>query len=262
MVGVVIAFLFGLAYGSFLNVVILRFDDWQSIAKDRSHCPNCKTQLSWWDLIPLISFAYLGGKCRYCKKPISWQYPIVELITAILIASGYYLLFITQNLALWQSVIGLAALVVAIGAMMTILVHDLTEMMVPDLMSNLLLGAAIVFALAVHYDPLGLLYSAMVGFLPIMLLVIPGRGKWMGEGDIKIAGALAILSGWPNAVAFMILTFLLGGLFGTIALITKRVKMKTAVPFGPFLIIAAIIVLFWGDKITSCYLATIGNGYY
>ena len=251
MVGVVIAFLFGLTYGSFLNVVILRFDDWESIAKDRSHCPNCKTQLSWWDLIPLISFATLGGKCRYCKKPISWQYPIVELATALLIAFGFYLLFVTQTLATWQSIVGLATLV-----------HDLTEMMVPDLMSNLLLGVAIVFALAVHYDPLGLLYSSLVGFLPIMLLVLPSRGKWMGEGDIKIAGALAILSGWPNAVTFMILTFLLGGIFGSMALATKRVKMKTAVPFGPFLIVAAIIVLFWGDKITAWYLGTIGYGYY
>lgn len=262
MVGVVIAFLFGLAYGSFLNVVILRFDDWQSIAKDRSHCPNCKTQLSWWDLVPLFSFAYLQGKCRYCHKPISWQYPVVELATAVLVAGGYYLLFVTQNLAMWQSVVGLAALVVAIGAMVTIFVHDLTEMMVPDLMSNLLLVAAVIFALVVNYDPLGLLYSALVGFLPILLLVIPSRGTLMGEGDIKIAGALAILAGWPNAVAFMIITFLLGGIFGSIALATKRVKMKTAVPFGPFLILAAIIILFWGDAITSWYLGTIGYGYY
>src|SRR3990167_6184309 len=125
MGGIVIAFLFGLTYGSFLNVVILRFDDWLSIAKTRSHCPNCKTQLAWLDLILLISFAYLRGKCRYCRKPISWQYPLVELTIAVLVAAGYYLLFVTQNLAMWQSVVGLAAFVVAIGAMMTILVHDL-----------------------------------------------------------------------------------------------------------------------------------------
>ena len=257
-----IAFLFGLTYGSFLNVVILRFDDWESIAKTRSHCPNCQTQLAWIDLIPLISFAYLRGKCRYCRKPISWQYPLVELTIAVLVAAGYYLLFVTQNLAMWQSVVGLAAFVVAIGAMMTILVHDLREMMVPDLMSNVLLVAAIVYALAVHYDPLGLLYSAMVGFLPILALVIPSRGKWMGEGDIKIAGGLAILVGWPSAVAFMVLTFLLGGAFGSIALMAQQVKLKTAVPFGPFLIIAAIIALFWGDNITAWYLGTIGYGYY
>ncbi|MCR4308309.1 MAG: prepilin peptidase [Candidatus Berkelbacteria bacterium] len=262
MLGVVIAFLFGLAYGSFLNVVILRFDDLQSIAKDRSHCPNCKTQLSWWDLVPLFSFAYLQGKCRYCKKPISWQYPIVELLTAVLVAASYYLLFTSQNLVMWQSIVGMISLIIVIGSMMTILVHDLTEMMVPDLMSNLLLGASIVFTLVVHHDPLGLLYSALVGFLPIMLLVLPSRGKWMGEGDIKIAGALAILVNWPNAVAFLILTFLLGGIFGSVALATKRVKMKTAVPFGPFLIIASIIILFWGDSITSWYLGTIGYGYY
>ena len=95
-----------------------------------------------------------------------------------------------------------------------------------------------------------------------MLLVLPSRGRWMGEGDIKIAGALAILVGWPNAVAMMILTFLLGGVFGGVALATKKVGMKTAVPFGPFLILAAIIALFWGDSIVVWYLGMIGYGYY
>src|SRR5690349_21207901 len=116
MVGVVIALLFGLVYGSFLNVVILRFDDWQSIVRSRSHCPDCKTQLSWWDMIPVISFAYLQGKCRYCKKPISWQYPIVELSTAVLVAASYYMLFITKDLFLWQSLTGIIMLITAVGA--------------------------------------------------------------------------------------------------------------------------------------------------
>ncbi|MEK7171236.1 MAG: prepilin peptidase [Patescibacteria group bacterium] len=262
MVGVAIAFLFGLAYGSFLNVVILRFDDWQAIVKTRSHCPNCKTLLSWWDLVPLLSFSYLLGKCRYCRKPISWQYPIVELLTAALIAAGYYLLFITQSLAMWQSVVGLAALILVIGAMVTIFVHDLTEMMVPDLMANILLIAAIIYALVVHQDYMGSVYAAAMGFVPIMLLVYPSRGKWMGEGDVKIAGALAILVGWPSAVVFMVAAFMIGGAFGSIALLTHKVKMKTAVPFGPFLILAAIIALFWGGNIVDWYLGTIGYGYY
>jgi len=262
MVGGIIAVLFGLTFGSFLNVVILRFDDWESIAKTRSHCPNCKTQLSWWDLIPVISFAYLQGKCRYCRKPISWQYPLVEIATAALIVGGYYLLFITKHLMLWQSITGMAALVVAIGAMVTIFVHDLTEMMVPDLMAYVLLGASIVYSLVIYQDYLGTVYAALVGFLPIALLVYPSKGKWMGEGDVKIAGALAILAGWPNAVAFFVLAFVIGGGFGALGLATKRFQMKTAVPFGPFLIIAAVITLFWGDAITAWYLGTIGYGYY
>lgn len=262
MVGVVVAFLFGLSYGSFLNVVITRFDDWKSIATTRSYCPNCKTQLAWWDLIPLFSFAYLQGKCRYCQKPISWQYPIVELATAVLVAAGFHLLFFNPDLALWQSVVGMIALVGAIGAVITIFVHDLTEMMVPDLLANVLLGSAIVYTLVVHRDYLGSFYAALVGFIPIMLLVYPSRGVWMGEGDVKIAGALALLIGWPSAITFLVLTFIIGGAFGTLALLSGRVKMKTAIPFGPFMIIAAVITLFWGDNITAWYLATIGYGYY
>lgn len=260
--GVVIAFIFGLVYGSFLNVVILRFDDWASIIKSRSHCPKCKTNLNWYDLVPVLSYVQLLGKCRYCKKPISWQYPIVELSTACLIAASYFLLFITNDIALYQSIIGLACLVVAIGAMMTIFVHDLLEMMVPDLMAYILLGAAIIYALVVQQDYMGSLYAAAVGFVPIMLLVYPSKGKWMGEGDVKIAGALAILVGWPSAVVFMVAAFLLGGGFGVVALLSRQVKLKTAVPFGPFLILAAIIALFWGGNIVDWYLGTIGYGYY
>ena len=262
MVGVVIAFLFGLAYGSFLNVVILRFDDWQSIAKDRSHCPNCKAGLKWYDLVPILSYAQLLGKCRYCKKLISWQYPIVELSTACLIAGGYFLLFNLSSLDLYQQIIGMTCLVLAFGAMMTIFVHDLTEMMVPDLMANILLVIAIVYSLIVYRDYLGSLYAAAIGFVPIMLLVYPSRGKWMGEGDIKIAGGLALLVGWPSAVVFMVTAFILGGAFGTIGLLTRKVQMKTAVPFGPFLILAAIIALFWGGDVVAWYLGTIGYGYY
>ncbi len=163
---------------------------------------------------------------------------------------------------MWQSVVGLAALILVIGAMVTIFVHDLTEMMVPDLMANILLIAAIIYALVVHQDYMGSVYAAAMGFVPIMLLVYPSRGKWMGEGDVKIAGALAILVGWPSAVVFMVAAFMIGGAFGSIALLTHKVKMKTAVPFGPFLILAAIIALFWGGNIVDWYLGTIGYGYY
>lgn len=262
MVGVVIAFLFGLAYGSFLNVVILRFDDWKAIVSKPSHCPGCKTNLKWYDLVPVISYAQLQGKCRYCKKPISWQYPIVELSTACLIAGGYFLLFNLPSLQMWQQVTGLACLVIAVGAMMTIFVHDLMEMMVPDLMANILLLVALIYSLVVYQDYLGILYAAAISFVPIMLLVYPSKGVWMGEGDIKIAGGLALLVGWPSAVVFMITAFLLGGAFGAIGLLTRKVKMKTAVPFGPFLILAAIVALFWGGDIVAWYLGTIGYGYY
>lgn len=262
MVGVVVVFLFGLAFGSFLNVVILRFDDWLAIVNKPSHCPQCKKNLKWFDMFPVFSFLYLGGKCRFCSKPISWQYPLIELTTASLIASGYYWLFLAHDLMLYQSVIGMIALVIAIGAMMTIFVHDLQEMLVPDLMSNILLAASVVFALVVYQDVLGTVYSALVGFLPIMLLVYPSGGKWMGEGDVKIAGALAILVGWPSAVVFILLSFLIGGAFGSFVLLSRKGGLKTAVPFGPFLIIAAIIALFWGEYLTVWYLGTIGYGYY
>ena len=93
-------------------------------------------------------------------------------------------------------------------------------------------------------------------------MVYPSKGKWMGEGDVKIAAALGILVGWPYAVAFITLSFVIGGAYGVIAVAAKWAKLKTAVPFAPFLILAALLTLFYGQQIVSWYLGIIGYGYY
>ncbi len=249
-----IAFIFGLVYGSFLNVVILRLDEWKTILYDRSHCPNCKNDLMWYDLIPVISYASLGGKCRYCKKPISGQYPMVEILTAVLVTLGYFLVF-TSNWPLWREIVAFALLILALGSIMTILWQDLREMMIPDSISYALLFFAILFSWAFTGDFLKTIYGGLVGFLPIALLVYPSRGKWMGEGDVKLATALGLLVGFPSAAVFMVMAFFSGGLYGAIALIAKKAKLKTAVPFAPFLIFGALIALFWGKDLVNWYLA-------
>lgn len=257
-----IVFTFGLIYGSFLNVVVTRFDDWVSIVKGRSRCPECKTNLTSMDLVPVLSFIALRGKCRYCQKPISWQYPIVELTTAFLALASYYQLFVASDLTLSTQIIGFVLLLVFFGAMLVTFFHDLYEMMVPELSANTMLVASVLYSFIVYQDNLGSIYAGLTGFLPIALLVYPSRGQWMGEGDIKIAASLGFLVGWPAAAVFIILAFVLGGAFGAIGLLSKRVKLKTAVPFAPFLIIAGIIALFWGQAIAGWYLGTIGYGYY
>jgi len=262
VVGGVVAVIFGLLYGSFLNVVILRFDDWLSIVKMPSHCPKCKTRLGWLDLIPVLSYLSLRGKCRYCQRPISWQYPVVELAAASLVGAGYIYIFAGQDLPFWREAFSLAAYVVVIGAALVIFFHDLYEMMIPDVFSNLLLVASVVFALIFYSDALGVLYSGLLGFLPIALLAYPSGGKWMGEGDVKLSTALAVLVGWPASVAYLALSFIGGGVFGVTALATKKVGLKSPVPFGPFLILAAIIAFFYGQEIIGWYFSTIGYGYY
>ncbi len=261
MEGVILAFLFGLIFGSFLNVVIARYDDWASIVTDRSHCPKCKKQLSWFDLIPLLSFMALRGKCRNCAQPISFQYPLVELTTAALVAAGYYLIFLVNDLVLVNAVIAFAAYVVVIGALIAIFFHDLYEMLVPESLSYIALVAAAIFSLFFYQDWQTTLYGGLVGVAPIALLVYPTKGVWMGEGDVKIAATLGLLVGWPAAVVFLISAFVLGGVFGVVLLSTGQAKMKSALPFAPFLITGGLIALFWGTHMVSWYMGMLGYAY-
>lgn len=256
--GTVVAFVFGLVYGSFLNVVILRFDEWRTILTGRSRCPDCRADLKWYDLIPVISYATLKGKCRYCGRPISWRYPVVETATGFLLAGGYLMVFSQGGLGLASQIFAFAAFIIVVGCVMAMFFHDLKEMMIPDFFGYLLLASGLIFSLLYYQNPLHSLYGALIGFVPVALLVYPSGGTWMGEGDVKLAAGLGLVAGFPNAIAMMALAFLLGGLYGALLLITKQAKLKTAVPFGPFLIIGGLLAFFWGATIVSWYLGGIG----
>jgi len=262
MGGVLAAFVFGLITGSFLNVVIVRFDDWLSIVKKPSHCPSCKAPLTWRDLIPLVSYIHLRGKCRYCAKPISWQYPLVELITACLFAAGFYLIFLLSDLAIWQQLIAATGYALAVSALIVIFFHDLYEMMIPDVMSNVLLVGAALFSIGFYLSATTSLFGALIGFLPVALLVYPSNGRWMGEGDVKLSAALGLMVGYPAVIVYLAASFVIGGLFGAVGLLAKLVTLKTAVPFAPFLIIGALLALFFGGSLIEWYLGIIGYGYY
>lgn len=255
----VIAFVFGLIYGSFLNVVILRFNEWRSILTGRSHCPKCKTDLRWYDLVPVVSYATLRGRCRYCGKPISWQYPVVELLMGGLVAGSYGLLF-TGTLSLLAAVFAFVFLLIALGSVAVIVFQDLDEMKISDYLSYVLIISAILFTALLKGWNLGIIYAAAIGFLPIALLVYPSRGKWMGEGDVKLSLGLGVLVGYPNALVFIVSAFLVGGVYGVAALLAKKAKLKTAVPFAPFLAVGAVIALFWGSAIVAWYLKFITGG--
>lgn len=253
-----VAAVFGLVLGSFLNVVILRFDDWLSIIKTRSRCPDCKTQLKWYDLFPLVSYLTLKGKCRYCQKPICWQYPVVELTAAVLLAMSYNLVFLEHSLPLWQGVTAFAFLVLAVACAIVIFFHDLYEQLIPDSMSYVLLAAALGFNWFFFQDWQSVVYGALIGVAPIALLVYPSRGKWMGEGDVKLAAALGLLVGYPAAIVFLVVAFLIGGLVGAVIVASGKATVKTAVPFAPFLILGALTALFYGQALVDWYLGKLG----
>ena len=264
----VIIFVLGLCFGSFFNVAIYRWPhedpkehEW---VKTPSHCPKCGSKIRWFDNIPLVSYLILlQGKCRDCKAPISLRYPIVELVTALLWVLTTWLVthvghsgVALSQITGWHIVI---SLLVASFYLLTFII-DLETQTIPD---EILVGhgvTAILYLFVCHgatVSPgwlaslIGLAALALIFFL----LSVP---EWMGEGDIYLVAGFGILFGWKLGLTSVFLGIVLGGIFGAFLiiylLIRGRYKGKTMVPFGPFLVLAAYVCLFYGGPILDWYL--------
>lgn len=247
-----IVFFVGLICGSFINSVIYRMKELSSIFYERSHCLHCKEEIKWYDLVPLFSFVVLEGKCRKCRGKISWQYPIVEIVTAII------LVLIYANFGL--SVYAIGVMIVSLF-MMVIFVYDLYHEIIPDIMIYpailvwiLFWLGAVIFGYNLGHSFVDFLYGALVSGGFIALLVLVTKGKGMGMGDIKLSFLLGFVLGLQGAIVGLAAAFVLGAIVGTILVITKIKKMKSSIPFGPFLIAGFYFALFYADKFVSWYL--------
>lgn len=242
----IIVFVVGLAIGSFLNVLIYRIDDLESVVKTRSHCPYCKKVLSWYELVPLLSFIFLWGRCKDCKEKISIQYPAVELGTAGLFLLLYYLFGVSWQMAFY-------ALVFSI--LIVIFVHDIKKQLIAD---ELVWVALVPVVLGSWYfgqfSMIHMLIGGLIcGGVPA-LLVLVSKEKWMGSGDIKLGLICGLLVGYPRALFLMFSAFVLGAVIGVIYMVIKRKTIKDSLPFAPFLISAALITLVFGEAIIRWYL--------
>jgi len=242
----ILIFIIGLSIGSFLNVVIFRIDNIKSILSDRSHCPSCKKTLTWKDLIPFVSFMLLRGRCRYCNESISWQYPTVELSTAIL----FVILFSLFGLS-W----GLIFYLILFSILLVIFVYDLKK----ELIIEELVWAALILVLAGawYFGGFGvadmLLGGLICGGIPAILVFV-SKEKWMGAGDIKLGFVLGALVGYPQAIFLLFTSFILGSIAGIILMSIKKKGIKDSVPFAPFLIMAGLVTLIWGEYFIGWYL--------
>lgn len=258
----VIVFVYGLIFGSFLNVVIYRMHELETIVNSRSHCMKCKKILNWYDLVPLLSFLLLRGKCRNCKEEISLQYPLVELSTAVLLTLTY--IFASgRGVSTGWLVADTIVYSLLIGSLIVIFMSDLKEYIIPDEIVWPSIGLALVY-LGVRgwmFDGVWGVEKLLLGVVVVAgvpaLISVPSKGKWMGYGDITLGVLLGLIVGYPLVILSMMLAFILGGITGVVLLVMKAKKMSSAVPFGPFLITGAIVALFWGQRIIDWYL-----GYY
>lgn len=258
--------LYGLMIGSFLNVCIYRIPKEESIVKPHSHCTNCGTRLKALDLVPLFSFLFLGGKCRYCKTRISIRYPLIELLTAGIFVS-----------LLWKY--GVSAELFATAFLMSILIAvffiDLEHYIIPNgLVITGLAGGAVLAVYNIFY-PVQALYGDRVWWNPFisvfigsgfLLLVAVVGGKIyntedaLGMGDVKIFAAIGIFLGWKMTVFALFTSIILGGVLSFLLILLKIKDRKDAVPLGPFIVIGTYITLLWGwDLFNLWYSSTFIN---
>lgn len=258
---IAIVFIFGLIIGSFLNALIYRLHSGESVAAGRSHCVHCGHELAALDLVPLLSFVWLRGRCRYCGKPISWRYPIVELLTAlcfVLVVHNFHSNF--SDVGLWFQMISVCFLII-------IIFFDLEHYLILDTVvipASILAAIFLIYrSFALHnfglHSPIiqGLLGIAIVaGFFGLQYFI--SRGTWIGFGDVKFGVFLGLLFGVGMSLMLLLLAYCTGAVFGLVLISMGKRKMSGRLPFGTFLGISGIILLLYGSSILNWYLGLLG----
>ena len=267
-----IIFIFGLAVGSFLNVLADRLPQEETIG-GRSHCDHCGHKLNWQDLVPVLSFILLRGRCQYCRKKISWQYPIVELVTGIL--------FIILLVNFWNfgfnhwdlfGIWNLVFLVFITSCLIVIFLSDLRYFIIPDeIIIAGVIGTLIYRFLEIlnfgHWNLFGIwslgfgiwnpfliyILSALGTSLFFLLIVVATKGKGMGLGDAKLAFLMGLALGWPQILFALLFAFVFGALFGLVLILSGRATMKTRIPFGTFLAAGTFLTMIFGGLILQQY---------
>jgi leader peptidase (prepilin peptidase)/N-methyltransferase len=249
----IVIFLLGTIVGSFLNVVIYRFNTSRSVVVGRSICMNCSHTLNWYEMIPVLSFLIQKGRCRSCATTISHQYPIVEFITGIIFAIIAYHFLPILSISVNTFVFLLSFFVFIFSILIVISVYDIRHKIIPDRLVYTFAFFALLstFLNTTGFGPLFTLptFSAIsagiVLPLPFALIWLLSKGRLMGLGDAKIIMGIGWLFGYSAGIAVIILSFWIGAVFALIMLIFSHLKitMKTEIPFAPFLILSMIIVL-------------------
>lgn len=266
----------GLGFGSFINALIWRMYQQEkakskaakqklSILRGRSMCVHCKHQLAAADLIPIFSWLWLKGRCRYCKKPISWQYPVVEIATALIFVGSYILWPVNlDTTGAW--LLFITWLVSSVG-LMALLVYDLKWMLLPNRIIYPTFFVALIgrlsyiafFAEGKAHSFWLLVFSLVISSGVFWLMFQVSRGQWIGFGDVRLGLITGTLLADPAKSAAMIfIASLLGSLVALPGLITGKKTMSSKLPYGPFLIIATAITLLFGSPIIDWYKSLLG----
>ncbi|HTW96316.1 MAG TPA: prepilin peptidase [Candidatus Methylomirabilis sp.] len=264
----IFAFLLGAVIGSFTNCFVWRLHENETLL-NRSYCPKCREQIAWYDNIPVLSFVILRGRCRHCGKPISWQYPLVELATAILFAVAFYLnlrSYFPDGLDIYSWFLladdhFLASLIkqwLVIFAAMAIFVYDWRWYLIPD--SVALPAALFAFLLNLYLgaDWLVMIYCVLIGGGFFLAQFLVSRGKWVGGGDVRLGILLgAVLGRYDLLILALVLTYFIGSAIGLSLVAIGKKHWSSKLPLGVFLVPGLLVAMFWGQSIVNWYLKII-----
>ncbi|MEZ7891899.1 MAG: prepilin peptidase [Candidatus Wallbacteria bacterium] len=255
--------MFGLLVGSFLNVCIYRLAKNESVVYPNSHCPKCHTQLGFLDLFPVLSYAFLGGRCRYCGKKISPRYACVELLTSIMFFTAYLTCGFTFKLFVH---------LVMFSVLIVISFIDLDWQIIPDqiTINGTFLGFLLSFICWLHPAADSLSFYTSLndsiwgiisgGGILYAIAIISGGG--MGGGDVKLAALIGAVLGWKAVLLGLLLASFIGAFFGVLMLLTGIKKRKDYIAFGPYIAIGTIIVMILGtDTLVNYYFRFFSGGF-
>src|SRR5699024_483903 len=241
----ILFFLLGLIFGSFFNVVGLRLPTRQPFVNDRSRCPHCRETLSWRELIPVLSYLLQRGRCRHCRAGISWIYPVVELLTGCLFAASFAVLG-------WQFELLIALLLISM--LMIIFVSDMVYMLIPNKVLLFFLPLFIIGRLVHPLEPWwSSVAGAVTGAAIIALIILISRGG-LGAGDMQLFGVLGFVFGFKEVLLAFFLSCMIGALIGVVLMMLEVVNRKQAVPFGPYIVLGALLTYFFGEPMVDWYM--------
>ncbi len=255
-----IFFWLGAILGSFSGAVAWRLRKKKDFVRGRSECEHCHHILAPLDLVPIFSWIFLRGRCRYCKKAIGWSVLLAELLLGLAFSLSYFAW--PFGLEGWLSGI-LFGIWLAVLAMLAILaIYDLRWTLLPDKLVFPLIALAVLFFIGrmvlSSVAPIDWPLEALYALMPITgiygILYLASRGKWIGFGDVKLGIALGLLLGWQQALLALVLANFIGFLFVLPGLLSRKLDRSSQIPFGPFLIAGTILAFLYGRVIIDAYI--------
>ncbi len=252
--------LLGLCFGSFVNALVWRLRKKRNFVSERSECTHCHHILAWYDLVPIVSWALLRGRCRYCHKPID-DSPVTELGVAVVFGLSYFV---------WPfgfSVVGITLLalwLLAVVLLAALFLYDLRWMLLPNKLVFPLIAVGVLWFITYYVGfasaaPIKIFQEAVLGLASVAglygLLYAVSKGAWVGFGDVKLGVFMGLVLGWQRGLLAVVLANIIAFLLVLPGLLAGKIKRTARIPFGPFLIAATVIAFLFGQQILSWYLS-------